>query len=100
MAAIIEEVPVQAAPSEAPEAEAPVAPEAPEAPAPVAPNTPNTTTPMPRAKGRPKGAKDNTIRRRRPPPPPPSESSEEEQSIATIPDMRTRKQRMFDAWFD
>ena len=95
MAAIIEEVPVSAepaAPSEAPEANEVAPPEAKE----VAPSTP-----MPKAKGRPKGAKDNTIRRRRPPPPPPSESSEEEEpQIATIPDMRTRKQRMFDAWFD
>ena len=93
MDTIIEEVPVSvepAAPSEAPEA-----PEA------LAPKTPNTSTP--KAKGRPKGAKDQTIRRRRPPPPPPSESSEEvaeEPQIATMPDMRSRKQRMFDAWFD
>ena len=98
MAAIIEEVPVQAAApeaQEAPEAETPVAPNTP------TPNTPTPNTPMPKAKGRPKGAKDNTIRRRRPPPPPPSESSEEEEpQIATVPDMRTRKQRMFDAWFD
>jgi hypothetical protein len=96
MAAIIEEVPVNAEPAaqEAPEANEVAPPEAKEA-------APALNTPIPKAKGRPKGAKDNTIRRRRPPPPPPSTSSEEEEpEIATIPDMRTRKQRMFDAWFD
>ena len=98
MAAKIEEVPVEKG---APEAETS---EAPEADASEAPEAAVPNTPMPKAKGRPKGSKDQTIRKRRPPPPPPSESDDETSPLIPqepyIPDMRSRKQRMFDSWFD
>ena len=86
MSDIIQEVPV----------EAPVEETVPEAPVEQAP-----ATLMPKAKGRPKGVKDATIRKRRPAPvkvPPPSEASSSE-GLPPI-DMRSRKQRTYDSWLD
>jgi len=89
MSDIIQEVSVEA-PVEEAEPAAPVE----EAPA----------TLMPKAKGRPKGVKDVTIRKRRPAvkaptrAPPPSEASSSE-DLPPI-DMRSRKQRTYDSWFD
>ena len=66
--------------------------------------TPVKTTLMPKAKGRPKGVKDATIRKRRPQvkapsrAPPPSEASSSE-DLPPV-DMRSRKQRTYDSWFD
>lgn len=91
MSDIIQEVPVKI--------EAPVEEAEPEAPVEQAP-----ATLMPKAKGRPKGVKDATIRKRRPAvkaptrAPPPSEASSSE-DLPPI-DMRSRKQRTYDSWFD
>ena len=78
--------------------EAPVEETEPEAPV---EQPPVKTTLMPKAKGRPKGVKDATIRKRRPAPvkaPPPSEDSSSEDPPPI--DMRSRKQRTYDSWFD
>ena len=59
---------------------------------------------MPKAKGIPKGVKDATIRKRRPAvkAPPPSEASSSDDTTPLIQplDMRSRKQRTYDSWFD
>ena len=91
MSDIIQEVPVkiEAQVEEAEPTEAPVE------------QTPTKTTLMPKAKGRPRCVKDATIRKRRPAPvkaPPPSEASSSE-DFPPI-DMRSRKQRTYDSWFD
>ena len=71
---------------------------------PAAPVEHTPATLMPKAKGRPKGVKDATIRKRRPQvkapsrAPPPSEASSSE-DLPPI-DMRSRKQRTYDSWFD
>ena len=89
MSDIIQEVSVEA-PVEETEPEAPV--EQPPA------------TLMPKAKGRPRGAKDGSIRKRRPQikaPPPSEESSSDDATPLIQPlDMRSRKQRTYDSWFD
>ena len=93
MSDIIQEVSV--------EIEAPVEDAEPEAPV---EQPPIKTTLMPKAKGRPRGAKDGSIRKRRPAvkaptrAPPPSEASSSE-DLPPI-DMRSRKQRTYDSWFD
>ena len=93
MADLIQEVPVKSIEAPVEEAE-PI-----EAPVEQPP-----ATLMPKAKGRPRGVKDATIRKRRPavkaPPraPPPSEASSSE-GLPPI-DMRSRKQRTYDSWFD
>ena len=65
---------------------------------------PFKTTLMPKAKGRPRGAKDGSIRKRRPQvkaPPPSEESSSDDTTPLIQPiDMRSRKQRTYDSWFD
>ena len=95
MSDIIQEVPVTSieAPVEQTEStEAPVE------------QVPVPATLMPKVKGRPKGVKDATIRKRRPAvkapsrAPPPSEASSSE-DLPPI-DMRSRKQRTYDSWFD
>ena len=95
MTDIIQEVPVksieapveEAEPTEAPVEQAPV-----------------KTTLMPKAKGRPRGAKDGSIRKRRPAvkAPSPSEASSSDDTTPLIQpiDMRSRKQRTYDSWFD
>ena len=95
MSDIIQEVPVKSIEAPVEQTEAPA--ESTEAPMTV----PVKTTLMPKAKGRPEGVKYATIRKRRPAPvkaPPPSEASSSE-DLPPV-DMRSRKQRTYDSWFD
>ena len=71
---------------------------------PAAPVEQPPATLMPKAKGRPKGVKDATIRKRHPQVKAPSRASppSEASSSEDLPpiDMRSRKQRTYDSWFD